>query len=65
MIVPPPGISQIVEQLYEGHLGVSCMKNLARSLSFVQWPNIDSDLTLEMAAETLGYLGFMLTTLVL
>ena len=42
MIVLPPGKSQIVEQLYEGHLGVSCMKNLARS--FVQWPNIDSDL---------------------
>lgn len=42
IIIPPPGRSQIVEEIHETHPGVSRMKSLARSC--VWWPNMDQDL---------------------
>ena len=42
VVVPPAGHTRVVDQLHEGHLGISRMKNLARS--FVWWPLMDQDL---------------------
>ena len=42
VIIPPAGRQSVLTLLYEGHLGISRMKSLARS--FVWWSQIDKDL---------------------
>ena len=42
VIIPSKLRSTVLEELHEGHLGVSRMKALARS--FIWWPNLDKEL---------------------
>jgi len=42
VVIPPPGRDTILQELHEGHPGVTRMKMLARS--YVWWPNMDSEL---------------------
>ena len=42
VVVPPAGRTKIMQELHEGHPGVSRMKSLARS--FVWWPQMDQEL---------------------
>ena len=42
VVVPPAGRAKVVDELHEGHPGVSRMKSLARR--FVWWPLMDQDL---------------------
>ncbi len=42
VIIPRPGRARLMDQLHEGHPGVSRMKGLARG--FVWWPNMDAEL---------------------
>ena len=42
VVVPPAGRKKMVEELHEGHPGVSRMKSLARS--FVWWPQTDKEI---------------------
>ncbi|CAC5380501.1 Uncharacterized protein K02A2.6 [Mytilus coruscus] len=42
VVVPTPGQETIIQELYEGHPGVTRMKMLAHS--YIWWPNMDSEL---------------------
>ena len=42
VVVPPPGRVRVIEELHEGHPGVSRMKSLARSV--VWWPQMDQEI---------------------
>ena len=42
VVIPPPGRETIIQELHEGHPGVTRMKMLARS--YVWWPNMDCEL---------------------
>ena len=42
IVLPPQGRSAILKQLYEGHPGMSRIKQVARS--FIWWPDVDSQL---------------------
>ena len=41
MIIPPLARPLVLEQLHEGHPGISQLKALSRS--YVWWPGLDSD----------------------
>ncbi|XP_062620753.1 uncharacterized protein K02A2.6-like [Saccostrea cucullata] len=42
VVVPSPGRKCMIDELHEGHPGITRMKSLARS--YVWWPNMDSEL---------------------
>ena len=41
VVVPPPGIDRVIQELREIHPGIARMKSLARSCV---WPSMDADL---------------------
>lgn len=42
IVIPPTLRSRLLEEVHEGHLGISKMKNLARN--YIYWPSLDHDI---------------------
>ena len=42
IVIPEPGRERILQELHDGHPGISRMKSLARS--FMWWPNMDQEI---------------------
>lgn len=42
IVVPPAGRNKVMEELHQGHPGITRIKGLARG--FVWWPSMDTDL---------------------